>query len=75
MMSRKNYVRFAKLAKVIYTTTEDKLLAELIAEKMCEIFEEDNPRFDRERFLAAAGAVSEVKPPRARLRPPGGRQS
>lgn len=47
MLSKKHYIRFAKLFR------ENKEIGEL-KNDIISYFEEDNPRFDRERFLKAA---------------------
>lgn len=47
-MTRKDY---EKIAKAFKEATEPVALVYLLM----DVFEEDNPRFDRERFLTACG--------------------
>ena len=68
-MSKKDYIKFAKMVQVqntriVHTNNTvtdgnaDNLLKEqlqTLAESMADIFAEDNPNFDRERFLKACG--------------------
>jgi hypothetical protein len=51
-MSRKHYIRTAAIIKGLVLTQSEK---EPIAQQFADMFEEDNPNFDRARFLAAAG--------------------
>ena len=55
MMTRKDYV---KIAKAISESTSNSGRDEFVSrpyviEKLCTIFIEDNPNFDRTRFLTA----------------------
>jgi hypothetical protein len=50
MMTRKHYIKFAKAL----ANLKDQLLTlSEYEEALCEIFEEDNPNFDRDRFIEA----------------------
>ena len=60
-MTKKDYIIFAS---VIKQHIEDeggkenpsaKIALERLAKTLCSIFQEDNARFDRTRFLAACG--------------------
>lgn len=53
MLSRKDYKAIAEIMKTEsrgYETIPDR-----ISEKLADYFAQDNPRFDRDRFLAACG--------------------
>ena len=55
MMTRKDYI---KIAKAINGSTSLNLSDEIVLKnnlisELCVIFEEDNPNFDRTRFLTA----------------------
>lgn len=52
-MSKKDYEAFVKVLKP-YAPSEPVLIHE-IADDLCEVFEADNPRFDRTTFLRALG--------------------
>jgi hypothetical protein len=60
-MTRKDYEKFAAMLKDVrsmYTYKPNDTFnptLEVICEQTANIFAEDNPRFDRERFLEAAG--------------------
>ncbi len=51
MMTRKHYVKFARMIAEML----DRVEARRMAEALCEEFSTDNPRFDRSRFLTACG--------------------
>lgn len=56
-MTKKDYVAIAKV--ILFTAAwypSDKLL--LVAQNMSDTLQQDNPRFDRERFLKACGVQS-----------------
>ena len=48
-MTKKNYVKAAKLIQA----TEPKVVANQLEEAFVEFFQDDNPRFDEERFRFA----------------------
>jgi hypothetical protein len=52
-MSRKHYIAVAERIRRIDT----RPAREQIAHDMADIFAEDNPRFDRARFLEACGVT------------------
>jgi hypothetical protein len=54
-MSRKDYEAIAAIIKGarLYTSADDPVA--LIATALAAAFAQDNPRFDRARFLAACG--------------------
>ena len=58
-MSRRNYVAVAAIiADEVAAYPTDPIAQTVIrnfAERMADTFEEDNARFDRERFLTACG--------------------
>lgn len=51
-MSRKDYVKTAAIIKGLILTHSEK---EPIAQQFADMFEDDNPHFDRDRFMAACG--------------------
>lgn len=53
-MSRKDYVGAARIIKGLLLTYVEK---EPIAQQFADLFEQDNPNFDRDRFLKACGVV------------------
>jgi len=55
-MTKKDYVAIALcLRECREKLTITRSVVDLIAEQLCEVFEDDNQLFDRERFLSAAG--------------------
>ena len=62
MTSKKDYVAVAKALKAASTgklPTQDAL--RWVAIQLADYFREDNPAFDKERFLAACGFSQMVK--------------
>lgn len=58
-MTRKDYILIAAALKnAREVQPEASLGIDVAAWHMCESLARDNPRFDRERFLKAAGVVS-----------------
>jgi len=59
-MTRKDYIKIAAILKrhrdSILELTEDDIL-DAIAFDLAYLFQEDNPRFDEERFYEAAGVI------------------
>lgn len=57
-MTKKNYVAIAEIlahhAKHYEDIKEFKFLVD-VCDQLADYFEQDNPRFDRERFLSACG--------------------
>lgn len=53
MMSRKHYIELAALCSELVGGQR-----EYVAHKLADICKRDNPRFDRDRFLAACGVES-----------------
>ena len=56
-MTKKDYIKIAELLNNLrqpFGTTEDELL-DTAAYNFADMLADDNPRFDRARFLAAAG--------------------
>jgi len=49
-MSKKDYTKFAELVRLNLKTITPQFL-----DGLCNIFEEDNPNFDRQRFVIACG--------------------
>lgn len=54
MMTRKHYIKFARMIAEMLDRSE----ARRMAFALCEEFGADNPRFDRSRFLKACGLES-----------------
>ena len=59
-MTRKDYVRFAAMLRASTRPASNETVDSIreIALRMCNIFEIDNPLFDRSRFLKACGVES-----------------
>lgn len=65
-MTKKDYIKFAQMLKreqpaTLYSIDESDVTTvtwQCIVESTADIFAEDNPRFDRERFLRACGLTS-----------------
>lgn len=57
-MSRKDYVAIAAAIRAEYKAVSDgpalQRSVERVAERIANVLAADNPRFDRDRFLAAA---------------------
>ena len=53
-MTKKHYEAIAK-ELLFYNAGRDKQVIERIANSFADYFEQDNPRFDRSRFLEACG--------------------
>ena len=58
-MSKKDYKKFATIIKNRVNIQRTSWNAELfmIASDMAKAFQEDNPRFDRSKFLIACGVL------------------
>jgi hypothetical protein len=57
-MTKKDYIAIARAVQVQMHVTEDTMRQATIgsvAHQLAETFAGDNPRFDRDRFLAACG--------------------
>jgi hypothetical protein len=54
-MTRKDYVMIADILKGQQKAHNDLETIEEIAYNFADVLEEDNPRFDRHRFLVACG--------------------
>jgi hypothetical protein len=59
MMTKKDYERFAYLLNSINNGFPDFEAKRFLVNNMCEIFETDNPRFDRTKFKEAVYAKSQ----------------
>jgi len=57
-MTRKDYVKFAAMFKNQKAYGVNAQAADSIALRMAVILAEDNPNFDRDRFLTACGVES-----------------
>jgi hypothetical protein len=57
MMTRKDYVATAEIIKTYNLQLPEILLGKMV-DDFCEMFKEDNPRFDSGRFRAAAMEVN-----------------
>ena len=60
-MTRKDYEKIAQAVRQVNEDVSgwedarpDEVL-DLLASYLCKVLEQDNPRFDRERFLSACG--------------------
>lgn len=58
-MTRKDYEAIARSVKNTMEVTKKSLPAHAavysVVQNLCEVFEQDNPRFNAERFIAACG--------------------
>jgi hypothetical protein len=57
-MTRKDYVMIAEVIATSWHASADSKRD--IAVNLAEVFETDNPRFDRDRFLSACGVTSSL---------------
>lgn len=57
-MTRKHYVAIAAMLKDTQAAGDVETVRKVIAERLCALLQQDNARFDRERFLAACGVQS-----------------
>jgi hypothetical protein len=57
-MTKKHFERAARIIKFITPTFENRML---LAKAFADYFTEENPRFDRERFMAACGLEPDKK--------------
>ena len=57
MMTRKDYVATADIIHS-YNLQLPEILLEKMVEDFCEMFQEDNPRFDANRFRVASMEVN-----------------
>jgi hypothetical protein len=57
MMTRKDYVATAEIIKS-YNLQLPEILLENLVDDFCEMFKEDNPRFDKNRFRVACLEVN-----------------
>ena len=54
MMTRKDYVKIAKaISNVPNSDDNERIWNNAVVDELCTIFKEDNPNFDRTRFLTA----------------------
>ena len=54
MMTRKDYVKIAKaISNVPNSDANETIWKNAVVDELCSIFIEDNPNFDRTRFLTA----------------------
>lgn len=64
-MSKRTYDNIAKAVKLGVGSTQSANEFEVlrrVAGLIAEVFAEDNPRFDRERFLKACGVTEKSEP-------------
>ena len=54
-MTKKHFKAFADLVKEVTSAGGDRRTIGLFARELCDVLATFNPRFDRNRFLAAAG--------------------
>ena len=52
-MTRKDYTKFADMLQGLRKAQFDEQIVSVVVDEISFIFAEDNPRFDRERFLKA----------------------
>ena len=57
MMTRKDYVATADILEVLVATATDESFPDIqdAVDAFAEMFANDNPRFDRKRFVEACG--------------------
>ena len=60
-MTRKDYIAIAKALNVTLTARQPNLTFFDAVYTLCEVMQRDNPRFDRERFLAAVKGEKNVR--------------
>lgn len=57
-MSKKHFIAIAKILNMVGSSTGyDRSTATAIAHSLADVFQEENPRFDRSRFLDACGVT------------------
>jgi len=52
-MTKKDYIKLAELIKDKSTGNDAHIFVDDLLEGLCAILQDDNPRFDRERFIEA----------------------
>lgn len=57
-MTKKHYEAIA--CEISFLFGRNRTCAEIIAHRLADYFQQDNPRFDRERFLKACGIEQET---------------
>ena len=61
-MTKKDYIKLAKLVYGQTSVTEsNRITRDTFIVALCDILKEDNPRFDRVRFLTACDSSSMKK--------------
>ncbi len=63
MMSRKHYVAIADVLKCCTSPLSYDVQRSIIATRLADVFERENPAFDRARFMHASNARETVVPP------------
>ena len=62
-MTKKDYIRFASLLNSMDKGFPDEMFShqakKFLVNNMCDIFEMDNPRFDRGKFKEAVYSISQ----------------
>ena len=55
MLSRKHYKAIAEIIRTNYAVSSEpvKFVLRDMTDQLCQYFESDNPRFDRQRFIDA----------------------
>jgi len=63
MMTRKDYIATADILDVLVSTATDETIGDVLdaVDAFADMFANDNPRFDRKRFVNACG-VYETTP-------------
>lgn len=59
-MKKKHYEAIAKIIEPFWFNDLDSPTATAIARRLADYFEQDNPRFDRARFLQACGVETKT---------------
>ncbi len=54
MMTRKDYVKVAAMFAAVHDDQDSTSVREYLMFGMADMFEADNPNFDRDRFVTAA---------------------
>jgi len=62
-MTRKDYEKFARMLKMLGDchVSYDPAILKIVCEATADIFKEDNPHFDRARFLEACRPFNDLE--------------
>jgi len=59
-MTRKDFTRVANALNKLVTKGENKSSIATIVSELCDVFEDTNPRFDRDKFIKAVWQVPKM---------------